>query len=130
MTDRPVFYVGSDPSDLDDARDWLEEQLHASWMLDTEIAALQLALTEVLTNVLERTGTGVKSELTTEVLSDAVHLIIVDERPPFEPGRPDDLDRERGFGLLLCNVLADEVHVGPDEQGGSFIRLTKLRPEP
>lgn len=129
MGDRPVFYVGSDPNDLDDAREWLEEQLHASWLLDAEITQLQLALTEILTNVLERTGTGVKSELTIEVLHDVVHLMIGDERPPFEPGRPDDIDREGGFGLLLVNLLVDEAKVTADGHGGSSIRLTKHRPE-
>ena len=52
----------------------------------------------------------------------------VEVSPPFEPGLPTDTDREGGYGLLLLHMLTDEVDIGPGDQGGSVMRLTKRRP--
>ena len=36
MGDDQVFYVGGEPADLAEARDWLGAQLHHSWLLEEE----------------------------------------------------------------------------------------------
>jgi serine/threonine-protein kinase RsbW len=122
------FYVGRDPCDIADARQWLTTQL-TPLGLDTEaIDELRLALTEATTNLLEHGEPRTKSELHLSVETDRVHLMIRDDSPPFEPGSPGDTDREGGFGLLLLHMLTDEVEIQPGDTGGSVLRLTKLRP--
>lgn len=128
MGDDQVFFVGSEPGDLAEARDWIGEQLHRSWLIDDEIAELTLAVTEALTNLLQHVEVRNKSELRVQVDQQAVHIFISDDSPPFEPGNPGDSDGEGGFGLLLLHMLTDEVEVRPGDTGGSLLRLTKNRP--
>ncbi len=128
MSDDQVFFVGGEPADLAEAREWLGAQLHRSWLLDEEIDELNLALTEALTNLLQHTDVRTKSALRVQVDGDAVHVFIADDSPPFEPGSPSDDEREGGYGLLLLHMLTDEVDIGPGDQGGSVMRLTKRRP--
>jgi anti-sigma regulatory factor (Ser/Thr protein kinase) len=128
MDDEPAFYVGDEPDDLAQARDWLAEQLHRSWLLDEEIDELNLALTEALTNLLQHAQPRTKSELTVQLDDTAVHVFISDDSPPFQPGDPSDADRDGGYGLLLLHMLTDEVDVTPGATGGSVLRLTKRRP--
>ena len=128
MGDDQVFYVGGEPADLAEARDWLGAQLHQSWLLEEEIDELNLAITEALTNLLQHTDLRTKSALRVQLEESAVHVFIADDSPPFEPGLPTDTDREGGYGLLLLHMLTDEVDIGPGDQGGSVMRLTKRRP--
>ena len=128
MDDDQVFYVGDQPGDLAEARDWLTVQLHRSWLLDEEIDELNLAITEALTNLLVHTEHRTKTELTIQLDTTEVHVYLRDDSPPFTPGLPSDTDREGGFGLLLLNMLTDEVEVTPGDTGGSVLRLTKRKP--
>lgn len=128
MDDDQVFYVGDQPGDLAEARDWLTVQLHRSWLLDEEIDELNLAITEALTNFLVHTEHRTKTELTIQLDATEVHIYLRDDSPPFTPGLPSDTDREGGFGLLLLNMLTDEVEVTPGDTGGSVLRLTKRKP--
>ena len=105
MDDDQVFYVGDQPGDLAEARDWLTVKLHHSWLLDEEIEELNLAITEALTNLLVHTQQRTKTELSVQCDPTEVHVYLRDDSPPFTPGQPSDTDREGGFGLLLLNML-------------------------
>lgn len=128
MDDDLACYVGADAEDLAAARTWLTERLHHSWLLDEEIDELNLAITEALTNLLVHTDERSKSELTVRIADQQVDIYIRDDSPPFVPGQVDDPEREGGYGLLLLNMLTDEVVVGPGDTGGSVLQLTKRRP--
>jgi anti-sigma regulatory factor (Ser/Thr protein kinase) len=128
MGEDQVFFVGSEPEDLAAARDWIAERLHHSWLIDDEIAELNLAVTEALTNLLQHVDVRTKSEIRVQIEQRAVHVFISDDSPPFEPGEPGDNEREGGFGLLLLHMLTDEVDIRPGDTGGSVLRLTKNRP--
>lgn len=129
MGDEEIFFVGGEPQHLAEAREWLTGRLHTSWLLDEEIGELNLALTEALTNLLQHAEIRTKSELRVQIEDTRVHVLIADDSPPFEPGHSPDEEREGGFGLLLLNMLTDEVSVETGATGGSVLRLTKYRPD-
>ena len=92
---------------------------------------LKLALTEACTNSVRHAyddGDGVV-EILYELHPDRLVVEVVDAGEGFEPhddprADPDDLS-EGGLGIAIIQALADELHIGPREGGGSRLRFVK-----
>ncbi len=119
---------------MGDARDWLEQRLHAEAVGSAERDAVLLAFTEAYTNVLRHAYRGLlPAPLDIELCISSTEVVIVlrDEGEHFQPQStaapdPEDL-AEGGYGLFLIEALMDEVSYTPGGDVGTVLRLRKQR---
>jgi serine/threonine-protein kinase RsbW len=105
---------------------------------DETLHDLKLALTEACTNSVQhayqdgRVGTV---EILYELEPDRLAVEVADQGPGFEvaeDGDGGDGDAElseSGLGIAIIRALADEVEIGPRDDGGSLLRFVKLLTE-
>ena len=120
----------TDPGDIEAARQWIRDTLSNRGVATDIQRDLNLAFAEIASKVLPRVGGRPpedKVEIQLSVTSNSVQMSVVDSSPPFELGAASDDDHEGGMGILLLNLLADEVVVGPGPSGGSVITVVKQR---
>ncbi len=113
-------------------RHWLEERL-ADWSVPQRVIDdLDLAVTEVCTNVARHGYQGkasgdIELELTHE--GGAVRVCILDTAAPYEPPpRPREATgelAEGGYGLALIHKVVDQVHYERREPTGNRVVLVK-----
>jgi len=99
---------------------------------DDDLAAVELALTEALSNVMRHSlGGDPAREIRLELRIDdrRLQLELVDDGEPFEESAHDepDLDSPRagGYGLYLMRELVDEVARERRAPRGTCLTLTK-----
>src|SRR5436190_22026932 len=101
---------------------------------DETLHDLKLALTEACTNSVQhayqdgRVGTV---EILYALEPDRLAVEVADQGPGFdvaEDGNGGDGDElsESGLGIAIIRALADEVEIGPRDDGGSRLRFVKL----
>ena len=102
---------------------------------DETLHDLKLALTEACTNSVQhayqdgRVGTV---EILYELEPDRLAVEVADQGPGFEvaeDGEGGDGEgelSESGLGIAIIRALADEVEIGPRDDGGSRLRFVKL----
>jgi len=94
---------------------------------------LELAASEIVTNVLEHACRGCGGELRGEVRleTDRVQLDLWDDGLPFDisalPPRAAGQAIERGYGVHIARQLMDEVTYAPATSAGNHWRLVKRR---
>jgi len=100
---------------------------------DETLHDLKLALTEACTNSVRHAyedGRVGNVEIVYELKPDRLVVEVGDEGAGFEPAEPpEDGDRdleEGGLGIAIIRALADEVEIGPREEGGSRLRFVKF----
>ena len=93
---------------------------------------LKLALTEACTNSVRHAyenGREGSVEIVYELQPDRLVIEVGDEGAGFElaggNGHGDELE-EGGLGIEIIRALADEVEIGPREEGGSRLRFVKF----
>jgi serine/threonine-protein kinase RsbW len=100
---------------------------------DETLHDLKLALTEACTNSV-RHASGDDGEGEVEILyklePDRLVVEVGDAGAGFDPegtmnGEDGELD-EGGLGIEIIRALADEVEIGPRDDGGSRLRFVKL----
>lgn len=100
---------------------------------DETLHDLKLALTEACTNSVRHAyedGRVGNVEIVYELEPDKLVVEVGDEGAGFElaedaNGVDSDLE-EGGLGIAIIRALADEVEVGPREEGGSRLRFVKF----
>jgi len=100
---------------------------------DETLHDLKLALTEACTNSVRHAYEGGRVgnvEIVYELEPDRLVVEVGDEGAGFElaekqNGSEGDLE-EGGLGIAIIRALADEVEIGPREQGGSRLRFVKF----
>ena len=99
---------------------------------DETLYDLKLALTEACTNSVRhayQNGREGNVEIVYELEPDRLVIEVGDEGSGFEPaemdGDGDELE-EGGLGIEIIRALADEVEIGPREEGGSRLRFVKF----
>lgn len=100
---------------------------------DETLYDLKLALTEACTNSVRHAyenGREGSVEIVYELQPDRLVIEVGDEGAGFEPtsggnGHDEDLE-EGGLGIEIIRALADEVEIGPREEGGSRLRFVKF----
>ncbi len=103
---------------------------------DETLYDLKLALTEACTNSVRHAyenGREGNVEIVYELQPDRLVIEVGDEGGGFEPlddanGDEGELE-EGGLGIEIIRALADEVEIGPREDGGSRLRFVKLLPD-
>ena len=103
---------------------------------DDVLADLKLALTEACTNSVRHAyenGREGNVEIVYELEPDRLVIEVGDEGAGFEllddsNGHEGELE-EGGLGIEIIRALADEVEIGPREEGGSRLRFVKLLPD-
>jgi serine/threonine-protein kinase RsbW len=100
---------------------------------DETLYDLKLALTEACTNSVRHAyenGREGSVEIVYELQPDRLVVEVGDEGAGFEPadggnGHEGELE-EGGLGIEIIRALADEVEIGPREEGGSRLRFVKF----
>ena len=103
---------------------------------DETLYDLKLALTEACTNSVRHAyenGREGNVEIVYELEPDRLVIEVGDEGAGFEllddsNGQEGELE-EGGLGIEIIRALADEVEIGPREEGGSRLRFVKLLPD-
>jgi serine/threonine-protein kinase RsbW len=99
---------------------------------DETLYDLKLALTEACTNSVRHAyenGREGNVEIVYELQPDRLVIEVGDEGAGFEPhetGNGHDELEEGGLGIEIIRALADEVEIGPREEGGSRLRFVKF----
>jgi serine/threonine-protein kinase RsbW len=99
---------------------------------DETLYDLKLALTEACTNSVRHAyenGREGNVEIVYELQPDRLVIEVGDEGAGFEPletGNGHDELEEGGLGIEIIRALADEVEIGPREDGGSRLRFVKF----
>jgi serine/threonine-protein kinase RsbW len=97
-------------------------------------STIGLAVREIVANAVvhgNRYSAARKVFLEVHSAVSRVTVVVSDEGNGFDPDRvpdplsPEGLRRPSGRGLLLARKLMDELHILPDEHGGTRITLVK-----
>jgi serine/threonine-protein kinase RsbW len=103
---------------------------------EAEIYAVQLAVDEASTNIIEH-GYGAECperiDITCEVLEDGLKIVIYDDAAPFNPEtvpQPEmnvslDQLKPRGLGVYLMKQMMDEVRYETTSDRGNTLTMIK-----
>jgi serine/threonine-protein kinase RsbW len=115
------------------ARRWAREHAEAAGFDELDVGAVELALAEVLSNVIRHGYEGdptQRIDLLVEVDSERMCVSVRDYGPPFDPVlvRTDfEMPGPGGYGLHLIEELMDEVKRDTSSDKGTVLRLVKNR---
>ena len=119
---------------IDDARRWISQQLEEAGVGETDRWAVELAVTETLSNVIRHAYRGEQWHeimLVAAFADGRLELRIVHWGEPLredERSIPDfDGSAQGGYGLYLIDELMDEVHRCEAPNGGTQVTLVKSR---
>ena len=116
---------------------FVAESVQDASLSDADLYALQLAVDEAATNIIEyayrEEGQG-RIDLTVEREKDKVVITLHDSGEPFDPegvpaydsDMPIEDMRERGAGLHLIRAIMDEVDFKFDERKGNTLQMVKV----
>ena len=122
---------------LADIRAFTEEMTRAVALSESDLFALQLAVDEAATNIIEHAYGNMEPgeiELTIQQTPAKVVITLHDEGRPFDPETvaaydsdlPLDEMKDRGAGLHLIRNIMDEVRFEFDELEGNTLEMVKL----
>jgi len=111
---------------------------------EMRIEDIELAVDEICNNAIEHGSCGMNSEiLLVFTLNDnRLDLLVRDkgkhsgESSWLHSGRVEEVERqmspqgERGHGIFLAKVLADEMNMEPNDQGGTDVRMVFFKDSP
>lgn len=122
---------------LDAIREFVGQAARDAQMSENEICAVQMAVDEACSNIIEHAYHGREGEIeiTSEVHGDALTIILRDHGDSFDPDsvpEPDltcDLEDRRvgGLGVYLIRQLMDEVTYERPSGAGNVLVLVKRR---
>lgn len=117
-----------------DARRWAAERVRAAGFDEDAIFAVELALSEALTNVIRHAYGGDEGQeihLALAINDEKLDLTIRDFGQKFDPAdyTPPDLDEpaEGGYGVYLIHELMDQVTYDTSLPTGTQLNLVKYR---
>ena len=105
-------------------------------MTDEEVYAVQLAVDEATTNIIEH-GYGQECpsriDVTCEPTADGIKVIIYDDAAPFDPTSIPDPEinvslediKPRGLGIYFMRKMMDEVHYESSPDKGNTLTMIK-----
>ena len=123
---------------LDDIRAFASQAARDAGMDDSETYAIELAVDEACTNIIEHAYQGEDHgdiECTCDCNDTCLTVVIRDHGKPFDPSTvtTPDLDADiddrpvGGLGIYLMKQLMDEVHFEPMGESGNILTLIKRR---
>ncbi len=116
--------------------DFVMEAAQAAGLDESAIYAVQLAVDEAATNVIEHAYEGMEPgnlECACEILPDGLKIIMLDHGRPFDPGLVPDPEtnasledvRPRGLGLFFMRKMMDELSFEFSEKHGNRLVMVK-----
>jgi serine/threonine-protein kinase RsbW len=133
MAVRDTFIISSELTQIGDARRWATGHASDEGLSEEEVWAIELALAEVLANVMRHaydSQPGHEIRLSLMIDDEKLELEVQDFADPFQRDSipPADLDTPRtgGYGLYIIEELMDEVIYSAADNGG-HIRMVKRR---
>ena len=121
---------------LEKIGDYITECANHAGLSDVEVYAVQLAVDEAVTNIIEH-GYGQECpsriDVTCEFLNDGLKVVIYDDAEPFDPSlvpEPeinvslDDI-KPRGLGIFLMRKMMDEVTYESSTAMGNTLTMIK-----
>jgi len=116
--------------------DYVTECAQNAGLDDSETYAVQLAVDEATTNIIEHGYGGEcpsRIDITCEVMNDGLKVIIYDDAEPFDFSSVPDpeinvsLDelKPRGLGVFLMRKMMDEVKYETDPDLGNTLTMIK-----
>jgi serine/threonine-protein kinase RsbW len=125
-------------NNLETICDYVTDCAKRAGLNDSEVYAVQLAVDEASTNIIEH-GYGQECperiDITCEILEDGLKVVIFDDAEPFnpeaipEPEINESLEdiKPRGLGMFLMRQMMDEVHYETTPDRGNTLTLIKHR---
>lgn len=117
-----------------EARQWATEQARAAGFDEEGVSAIELALAEALTNVIQHAYQGDANQeirLVLRIDDEKLTLTIRDFGRKFDPRAytPPDLETpsEGGYGVYLIHQLMDEVTYDTSLSRGTKLTLVRYR---
>lgn len=118
--------------------DFVTVNAKAAGLDEASIYAVQLAVDEAATNIIEHAygGSGQGDlEITCEVLDDNLRITLHDHGKPFDPEKvptpvvnvPLEKLKSRGLGVFLIRHMMDEVHYEFSPNEGNTLVMVKRR---
>jgi len=135
VTDTHTFRLSNDLSEVPSLRDLFVQSCVSAGVDQDEMQGQMLVFTELINNAIEhgckRSSDCVegwyritKDEIVVEVTDPSEVLTNAD----FENSDASNFaENGRGAGLFLVRALTDEINVRPGPNGGTTVRVTKLR---
>ena len=120
--------------------DYVTDSARQAGLNETEIYAVQLAVDEAATNIMEH-GYGRECpnriDVTCEILENGLKVIIYDDADPFNPESVPDPDlsvslediKPRGLGVFFMRKMMDEVTYEPSSENGNILTMIKYHKE-
>ncbi len=118
--------------------DFVTEAAQAAGLDESAVYAVQLAVDEAATNVIEHAYRDMPPgsvECTCEILHNGLKIVLHDHGRPFRPDevpdpetdRPLEEVRPRGLGLFFMRKMMDEMKFEFSESKGNYLTLIKRR---
>lgn len=123
---------------LDTIRGFAAQAARDAGMQESEINAIELAVDEACSNIVEHAYKGLKNgdiECTCEASDQALTIVLRDHGRPFDSSTvpPPDLEgdarrrRVGGLGIFIMKKLMDEVRFEALGQAGNVLTMVKRR---
>jgi len=126
--------IPSQLEEIDSARRWLAAHARAEGVSEAQVSDLELAVTEVVSNVIRHGYAGAAGrevKLTLAIDNEEVRIEVIDSAAEFDPTREapgvPDVPAEGGFGVHLVEQLMDEVTHESGVGGGNVLTLRLQR---
>jgi serine/threonine-protein kinase RsbW len=119
-------------------REFVRQAAEDADMGDGDIYAVQLAVDEACSNIIEHACHGrcdEQIEITCTTSGDHLTIMIRDHGEPFDPTSAPDPDLDAGIknrpvgglGIFLMRQLTDEIHYEQMGESGNILTLVKYR---
>lgn len=121
---------------LEEICDYVTHYAQEAGLSETEVYAVQLAVDEASTNIIEH-GYGEECperiDVTCEILEDGLKVVIYDDAEPFNPETVPEPEmnisleniKPRGLGIYLIHKMMDEVHYETTKDKGNTLTMIK-----
>ena len=135
MTDTHTFRLSNDLSEVPSLRDLFVQSCVSAGVDQDEMQGQMLVFTELINNAIEH-GCKRPSDCVEGWYRITKDEIVVEVTDPSEVLTNADFENSdasnfaengRGAGLFLVRALTDEINVRPGPNGGTTVRVTKLR---
>jgi anti-sigma regulatory factor (Ser/Thr protein kinase) len=136
--DMPKVTFTADFANLDLIRDFVGEVAEQAGFSGKEVYAIQLAVDEACSNVIEHAYEGMPGgdvDISCEVHANQLTIVVHDHGKLFDMSqvRQPNLGKELGerevggLGVYLINKLMDEVHFVSSQETGNYLTMIKRK---
>lgn len=122
---------------LEKISEFVQQVARSACLNDREVYAVQLAVDEACTNIIEHAYHGKNGNIvcTCDVEADGLKVVLLDQATPYNPESWSEPDvnlpleevKSRGLGLFLMHKMMDVVKFETSPEGGNCLTMIKRR---